>query len=318
MTDWLVRLLVKNYRDTEEAQVRTAYGQMAGAVGIACNIALCVAKGLIGLAAGSVSIVADAVNNLSDAASNIVSMLGFKMASRPADPGHPYGHGRYEYLAGLVVSVLVCAVGLELARGGAERIVHPRATELSVPLVAVMLVSIAVKAWMMGFNRVVGERIDSDTLAATAADSRNDALATTGVLVCAVLSRATGVSLDGWVAAALGVFVLVSGAGLVRDTVNPLLGEAPAPELFAAIQRKILQAPGVLGTHDIMVHDYGPGRKIGSAHVVMPARMDPIEAHHVLDGLEKGILAQDGVQMTLHWDPVRTDAGPWDGDDPDE
>ena len=307
MTDWLARTFVKRHRDTADPAVRAAYGQLAGIVGILCNVALCLAKGAIGLAAGSVSIMADAVNNLSDAASNIVSFLGFKLASRPADPGHPYGHGRFEYLAGLVVSVLVCAVGLELARSGLERTLAPKAVEFSLPLVAVMLASIGVKAWMMGFNAEVGRRISSETLAATAADSRNDVLATLAVLVGAIISQMTGCSLDGPIGLALGVFVLASGAGLVRDTVNPLLGQAPDPELVERIRGRICAHPEVFGTHDLMVHDYGPGRVFASAHVEMPAEASPLATHDLLDNIEQDFLARDGIVMTLHYDPIVTD-----------
>lgn len=307
MTNWLIRTFVKNYRETGDAGVRMAYGQFAGIVGTVCNILLCLGKGLIGLASGSVSIVADAVNNLSDAASNLVSMLGFKLASRPADAAHPYGHGRFEYLAGLVVSVLVTAVGLELARSGLDRILNPRAVSFSLPLVMVMLLSIGAKSWMMGFNQTVARAIGSETLEATAIDSRNDAITTVGVLICAVISQMTGVSLDGWVGLAMGVFVLVSGIGLVRDAVNPLLGEAPSPELVEHIKKKIEDYPGVLGTHDLMVHDYGPGRRFATAHVEMPAEMNPLASHDALDNLEQDFLKNDGLLMTLHLDPIVTD-----------
>lgn len=307
MINWLIRRFVKNYRDVSDPAVRTAYGQFAGIVGIICNVLLCLAKGAIGLAAGSVSIVADAVNNLSDAASNVVSFLGFKLASRPADKIHPYGHGRFEYLAGLVVAVLVCAVGIELARTGFGRILAPRQAEFTAPLIIVMLVSIGMKAWMMGFAQTVGGRIGSEAIEATAIDSRNDAMATLTVLICAVISRMTGYSLDGWVGLAMGAFVLVSGMELVRDAVNPLLGQAPSPELVKRIDSEILSQPGVLGTHDLMVHDYGPGREFASAHVVMSAEMDPMAAHAVLDRIERDLLRQEGLVITLHWDPVPMD-----------
>lgn len=306
MTDLLIRLFVRGYRDAGDAAVRMRYGQFAGAVGTVCNVLLCLAKGAIGLASGSVSIVADAVNNLSDAASNIVSLLGFKLASRPADAGHPYGHGRFEYLAGLVVSVLVTAVGLELARSGLERVLSPEPVAFSLPLVAVMLLSIGAKAWMMGFNQEVAHRIGSETLEATAIDSRNDAATTLAVLVCAVISQGTGIQLDGWVGLAMGVFVLVSGLGLVRDTVNPLLGQAPSPELVRRIRDKILSYPGVLGTHDLMVHDYGPGRKFASAHVEMAAEADPLATHDTIDNIERDLRENDGIVMTLHYDPIIT------------
>lgn len=307
MTDWLSRLLVKNYGRVNDPDVRTSYGLMAGAVGIVCNVVLCLAKGAIGLMSGSVSIVADALNNLSDASSNIVTLAGFKLASKPADKGHPYGHGRFEYLAGLVVAVLVAAVGLELVRSGIERIVEPQQVEFGLPVVVVMLLSIAVKAWMMGFNRTIGRRIESETLEATAIDSRNDVITTLTVLACSTLSWATGVQLDGWVALGVGVFVLVSGLGLVRDTVNPLLGQAPSDEVVNRVHEIILGKPGVLGMHDLMIHDYGPGRKIGSAHVEMSASGDPLKIHAVLDGIEKEVERELGIVLTLHYDPIVLD-----------
>lgn len=239
MTEWLVRRFVKDSGNTGDAAVRTAYGQFAGIVCIVCNIALCIAKGAIGAVAGSVSIVADAVNNLSDAASNIVSLLGFKLASRPADPEHPYGHGRYEYLAGLVVAAVVLAIGINLVGSSVERILDPEPVEFSGALVAVLALSIAVKLWMAAFNRTLGKRIGSETLQATAVDSRNDVISTVAVLASAVVSQATGIQLDGAAGAAVGAFIVWSGIGLVRDTVNPLLGQAPSPELVEHIRTKI-------------------------------------------------------------------------------
>lgn len=306
MTDWLSRMFVKNFGRVNDPDVRVAYGLLASVVCIVCNVVLCLAKGVIGLAAGSVSIVADAVNNLSDASSNMVALAGFKLASRPADAAHPYGHGRYEYLAGLVVSVLVTAVGIELVRSGIERILAPEPVDFSLALVVVMLLSIAVKAWMMSFNRTIGRRIESETLEATAVDSHNDVITTGAVLVCAVVSRFTGVELDGWVGLAVGLFVLASGLGLVRETVGTLLGQAPSPELVEHIREKILGYPGVLGTHDLMIHDYGPGRKFASAHVEMAAEADPLETHDLIDNIEQDFLREDGLVMTIHYDPIVT------------
>ena len=307
MTDWLSRLFVKYCGRVNDPEVRTSYGLMAGVVGIVCNVALCLAKGAIGLASGSVSIVADALNNLSDASSNIVTLAGFKLASKPADKGHPYGHGRFEYLAGLVVAVLVTAVGVELVRSGIERIIDPQPVEFGLPVVVVMLLSIAVKAWMMGFNRTIGRRIESETLEATAIDSRNDAISTLTVLACSAASYATNVQLDGWVALGVGAFVLVSGLGLVRDTVNPLLGQAPSEEVVNRVHEIILGKPGVLGMHDLMIHDYGPGRKFGSAHVEMPASGDPVCIHALLDDIEKEVERELGIVLTLHYDPIACD-----------
>lgn len=307
MTEWLVRHFVRMSEQTDDPAVRMRYGQFAGIVGIICNVMLCLGKGAIGLVSGSVSIVADAVNNLSDAASNIVSLLGFKLASRPADPEHPYGHGRYEYLAGLVVAALVLAIGINLAWSSVQKIIAPSPTEFSGALVAVLVLSIAVKLWMAAFNRSIGRRINSDTLEATAVDSRNDVISTAAVLACACISRATGVDLDGWAGLAVGAFICWSGAGLLRDTVSPLLGQAPSPELVEHIHDKILSYPGVLGTHDLMVHDYGPGRQFASAHVEMAAEADPLESHDLIDNIEQDFKMEDGLIVTLHYDPIVTD-----------
>ena len=307
MIDWLIRHFIPNADDTANAAVRTAYGQFAGIVGIVCNVALCVAKGAIGIVAGSVSIVADAVNNLSDAASNIVSLLGFKLASRPADPEHPYGHGRYEYLAGLVVAALVLAIGINLVGSSVEKIFHPTPVEFNGTLVLILVLSIAVKFWMAAFNRTIGRRIDSETLQATAVDSRNDVISTAAVLASAAISHVCGIQLDGVAGAAVGAFIIWSGIGLVRDTVNPLLGQAPSPELVEHIRAKIMSYPGVLGTHDLMVHDYGPGRQFASAHVEMAAEADPMESHDLIDNIEQDFKSDDGLIVTLHYDPIVTD-----------
>lgn len=304
MTDWLSRMFVRDYGRVNDPGVRVSYGIMAGVVGIVLNVALCVAKAAVGVAAGSVSIVADAVNNLSDASSNIVTLTGFKLASKPADSGHPYGHGRFEYLAGLVVAVLVTAVGFEIIRGGISRIIDPEPVEVSLPLLVIMLLSIAAKAWMMSFNTKLGDRIESETLAATAIDSRNDVITTTAVLVCALVSRFTGLELDGWAGLAVGIFVLVSGLALVRDTVNPLLGEAPSQEMVDRVVALVLATPGILGVHDLMIHDYGPGRKVASAHAEMDSRTSLLTAHTTLDGIERRVAFETGITLTLHCDPI--------------
>ena len=307
MTEWLVKHFVKGYENAEDPAVRARYGQFAGIVGIICNIALCLGKGAIGLIAGSVSIIADALNNLSDAASNVISLLGFKLASKPADPGHPYGHGRYEYLSGLAVAVVIVIIGVELIQTSLDKVLNPAATEFSLAVVAVLVLSILVKLWMSVFNRAIGRRISSTTLEATAVDSRNDVISTGVVLVCAIISHLTGVDLDGIVGIAVGAFIVYSGALLVRDTVNPLLGQAPDPALVSHIQSKILSYPGVLGTHDLMVHDYGPGRQFASAHVEMAAEADPMESHDLIDNIEQDFKENDGLIVTLHYDPIVTD-----------
>lgn len=306
MTEWLIRHFVKDRDNVASSAVRMRYGQFAGIVGIVCNIVLCLMKGAIGLIAGSVSIVADAVNNLSDASSNVVSLLGFKLASRPPDPKHPYGHGRYEYLSALVVAAVIVAVGLELVTTSVDKVVNPTPVEFSWVLVGVLLLSMAVKLWMMVFNNKVGKTINSDVLRATAIDSRNDVIATGAVLLSALVSHFAGIQLDGFMGMAVGAFIIWGGIGLIRETVNPLLGEAPDDAMVEHIREKILSYPGVLGTHDLMVHDYGPGRQFASAHVEMAAEANPLASHDVLDDIEQDFLADDNLIMTLHYDPIVT------------
>ena len=247
------------------------------------------------------------MNNLSDASSNIVSVLGFKLASKPADPEHPYGHGRYEYLSGLVVAALVLLIGLELIKSSVERIIHPEPVEFSLALVAVLLLSMVVKLWMAALNQKLGDRIESETLHATAQDSKNDVLATGAVLACAIVSQVTHVNLDAWVGLAVGAYIGWSGFELIQDTVSPLLGQAPDPKLVKHIRGKIMSYPGVLGVHDLMVHDYGPGRKFASAHAEMAAEVSPLESHDTLDNIEQSFKDEDGMIVTLHYDPIVTD-----------
>ncbi len=307
MTDWLARLFVKNYENVENSAVRSAYGTFASIVCILCNVVLCAAKGVIGFVSGSVSIVADAMNNLSDASSNIISLFGFKLASKPADADHPYGHGRFEYLSGLAVAALIVVIGIELIRSSIDKILAPSPAEFNAVVAAVLVLSILVKLWMAFFNRRIGKRISSTTLIATAVDSRNDVIATAAVLAAAIVSSVTGVDLDGWAGLAVGAFIVYSGVTLLRDTIDPLLGKAPDPEFVKHIHDKIMSYPGVVGTHDLMVHDYGPGRRFASAHVEMPASIDPMESHDVIDNIEEAFRAEDDLLMVLHYDPIATD-----------
>ena len=306
MTDLLLRLFTGDC-DPSSPAYRTRVGFLASITCIACNIVLCAAKAAVGVLAGSVSIVADAVNNLSDASSNIVSLLGFKLASKPADEGHPYGHGRYEYLAGLAVAVIVSALGLDLVKESVGKIFSPEPSEFSTALVAVLLGSMAVKFWMMLFNRSLGRRIDSETLIATAADSRNDVVTTGVVLACAAIGAMTGVSLDGWAGVGVGAFITASGIGLIRDTVSPLLGEAPDPEMVAAIEKIANSYEGVLGLHDLAVHNYGPGKIFASLHVEVDAAVNVMVSHDMIDNIEHQIARQLNIHCTVHMDPINLD-----------
>ena len=285
---------------------RARCGRLAGWVGIICNILLSAGKFIAGNLSGSVSITADALNNFSDASSSLISLIGFQLSEKRPDAEHPYGHARYEYISGFVVAILIIVIGIELLRSGIERIITPQPVDFSIVSMVVMLVSIAVKFGMMIFDRSMGRRIDSKTLIAAAADSRNDCIVTAAVLAAGILSHRTGVQLDGVMAVLVAGFILFSGAGLVRDTMDPLLGNAPSSEMVGKIREKILSYPGVLGTHDLIVHDYGHGRKFATVHVEMAAENDVIKSHEIIDDIERDFL-REGINMLVHFDPVVTD-----------
>ena len=307
MTQLLIHLFVRHPDDTKNAAVRTAYGNLASLVGMACNILLCIGKLLAGTLFGSIAIMADALNNLSDASSNVVSLIGFRLAAKAPDAEHPYGHARYEYLAGLVVSVTILAIGLSLLKESALKVLHPTPVAFSWLSIGVLAASILVKLWLSGFNRAVGKKINSETLMATAADSRNDVLTTGAVLLSTILCSLTGYGIiDGIMGVGVAAFILWSGWGLVMDTLSPLLGESPSPELVEHIERTVMSYPGVLGVHDLMVHDYGPGHQFASLHVEFPAETDPLTAHDVIDNIENDFLKKDRLQVTIHYDPIVT------------
>ena len=307
MTQFLIRCFIKRPDDVKDAAVRTAYGNLASLVGMACNILLCIGKLLAGTLFGSIAIMADALNNLSDASSNVVSLIGFRLAAKAPDAEHPYGHARYEYLAGLVVSVTILAIGLSLLKESALKVLHPTPVAFSWLSIGVLAASILVKLWLSGFNRAVGKKINSETLMATAADSRNDVLTTGAVLFSTILCSLTGYGImDGIMGVGVAAFILWSGWGLVMDTLSPLLGESPSPELVEHIERTVMSYPGVLGVHDLMVHDYGPGHQFASLHVEFPAETDPLTAHDVIDNIENDFLKKDRLQVTIHYDPIVT------------
>lgn len=304
MTNLLLHLFVKDYQNSESPQVRTAIGSLAGFTGICCNLLLCGIKLLIGFLAGSVSITADALNNFSDASGSIVTLVGFKMAGKPADEHHPFGHARAEYLSALGVAGLIFFIGFELVKSSLQKILHPVAVNFSPATAAVLLISIAVKLWMSLFNRSLGKRISSSVLMATSADSRNDCIATAAVLAAALAESFWNLRVDGWMGLAVAVFILWSGWNLAKETVSTLLGESPDPKLRQRIVEDILSRPEVLGYHDLMIHDYGPGRQFASLHVEMDYREDPLECHAIIDELERQCLSSHNVHLVIHYDPV--------------
>lgn len=308
MTKLLINMFVKNKDDLKSQTVRTAYGNFACIVGILCNILLFGGKFLVGTLFGSMSIAADAINNLTDASSNIVSLIGFKLGSRPADEEHPYGHARYEYIAGLVVSAMVIFMGIELMKSGIDKILHPTGVEFSWLSIAVLIGSIALKLWLSLFNTYIGKRISSEALLATAADSRNDCISTGAVLIASIIIHFTDLPIiDGIMGCLVAIFILYSGVMLVKETLRPILGTAPDPEEIKEIKEKVLSYEKVLGIHDLMVHDYGPGNRLLSFHIEMPADYDVMKSHDLIDNIEKDILRDFGMITTIHFDPVVTD-----------
>lgn len=306
MTSFLIRLFIRRREDVQDACVRLSYGNLAGITGIVCNVLLCAIKFFTGLFTGSISITADAVNNLSDASSGVITLLGFKLAGKPADPEHPYGHARMEYLAGLVVSFVILLIGVQLAGESVQKILHPAAATFGIVPAVMLVFSILVKLWMAGFYRSIGKKIDSSTLLAASADSRNDVISTGAVLLALLISAWTDLDLDGWMGMAVALFILYSGIGLIKDTLDPLLGRAPSEDLTQRVEEKILSYEGILGTHDLMVHDYGPGQCFASVHVEMSAEMNVMRSHDIIDTIERDFHEQDHIHLIIHYDPIET------------
>ena len=302
----LVRLFFKDCDNVTDPAVRERYGILSGAVGIVLNLLLSAGKLFAGLMTGSISITADAFNNLSDAGSSVVTLVGFKLAGQKADDGHPFGHGRMEYLAGLLVSLMILLVGVELGRSSIGKILHPEAVDFSLVSTGILAASILVKLWMGQFNRGLGRKIGSAAMAATAADSLSDAVATAAVLAGTLVNRFAHVNIDGWVGLAVAVFILRSGWGAAKDTINPLLGESPDPELVKQLRELVLSHPQVVGMHDLIIHDYGPGRRLCSFHAEVPQDADILDAHDAIDHIEREIKEKFGIETTVHMDPIAT------------
>lgn len=306
MTSVLIKIFLRGV-DTGSAEGRAKVGNLAGIVGIVCNVLLFLGKFIVGTLSGSMAIAADAFNNLSDAGSSIMSLLGFWLGAQKADEEHPFGHARYEYLAGMAVCVMIMAIGLSLAKEGIVKILHPTMPEFGWVTVCVLTGSILLKMWLSVFNRTLGRMIDSDTLKATAADARNDCLSTGAVLLGAFLCSVTNIMIiDGIMATAVAGFILYSGYGLLKDALDPLLGRSPDPELVRMIEKTVLSYPDVLGMHDLLVHDYGPGNQFASLHIEFAAEMDALKAHDLIDNIERDFWKQQHLQVVIHYDPIVT------------
>lgn len=307
MTAFLIRHFVKDYQHTQDPQVRTRYGKFAGTVGVCTNLLLAVLKMLLGMLSGSLAILADGINNLSDSASSIVTLVGFKLAGKPADAEHPFGHERIEYISGLIVSFVILIVGVQLVQEAVGKILHPEAAQTGALTICILIGSMLLKLWQCLFYRNIAKRINATSLLATAADSRNDVFATAAVLGSVIVTICTGVNLDGYLGLAVAILVLITGIQLVRETSGPLLGQAPSKELVDSIYNLIMEYNGILGVHDLAVHNYGPNRWFASIHCEVDARQDVLVSHDLIDNIERTVGADLGIQLVIHMDPIIVD-----------
>lgn len=307
MTSWLIRRFVRDAEQTQLPSVRYAYGRLAGVAGITANLLLFIGKIVVGWLSGSLAIMGDAFNNLSDAGSSVVTLVGAKLSSTPPDKEHPFGHGRMEYLAAMMVAALILMAGLELLTSSVGKIIEPVAVIFRPVSIAVLAVSVLVKLWMSLFYRRIGNRISSATIGAAAIDSRNDVICTLLVLICTVVEWQTGFGIDGYAGVLMALFVMWSGFGVIRETISPLLGQAPDPELVKNIEETVLSYDGVIGIHDLMVHNYGPGRCIVSLHAEVPCHADLLQSHDLIDRVEQEIGEKFQAITCIHMDPVDID-----------
>ena len=306
MTDFLVRIFIKDHTEIERVSVRTAYGVLASAVGILCNVLLFVVKCSVGYLLHSISVMADAFNNLSDAGSSVIGLVGVKMASKPADRDHPFGHGRIEYIAALIVAFLVMEVGFSFFKDAVAKIREPEVLKFQAVSVVEVVLSVGVKLWLGFFNRKLGQRIDSKVMMATAADAMGDVITTTATIASLLFFWATGVNIDGFVGLGVSLVVMWAGVGIAKDTLEPLIGKAVEPEEYARITDFVEGYEGVLGSHDLIVHNYGPGRSMASIHAEVPNDVEIEASHEVIDRIERDALRMLGVFLVIHMDPVET------------
>lgn len=304
LSKFLVNTFIKDNNNTKEKKVRNKFGVLGGAVGIVVNLILVAIKVSVGLITGSIAITADGFNNLSDAASSIITIAGFKLSNMPADKEHPFGHGRIEYISSLIVSFLVILVGLEFVKSSAIRIFNPSKVDFEIIPFILLIVSILLKLWLAGFNRYIGNKIDSKALKAAAVDSLGDVFASTCVSISFLASKFTNFPIDGYVGVVVALIIVYSGVSLVKETLNPLLGEAPDPELVKELESLILSYPHITGIHDLIIHNYGPGRCMASVHAEIPSDMDIMEIHNIIDKAEREISQKLELYLVIHMDPI--------------
>lgn len=307
MNNFLYKTFIKDYENYNDPKVREEYGKLAGIVGVVSNLIICTIKIVAGLLASSISIIADGINNLADAASSVITLIGFKLAAMPEDEEHPYGHARIEYIAGLIVSIIIIFVGFSLAKESVTNIFNPVDVHFTNLTIVILVVSIALKLWQATFNYSAGEKINSTALKATAADSRNDCLSTGAVLVSALIAKFTGLNIDAYLGVAVAAFIIFSGIGLIKETISPLLGESPDEDLVRDIAECALAYDGVLGIHDLVVHNYGPGKIFASIHIEVDADNDIMESHDLVDNIEKELSQKHRIILVAHLDPIKID-----------
>lgn len=307
MTKLLVKLFIKDPENITDMRVREKYGTLSSIVGIVCNILLFVLKYIMGTLSNSIAVVSDAFNNLSDSASCIVTLLGYKIAAKPADKDHPFGHGRMEYLTSLVIAAVILVMGIELFKDSFSKILHPEEVKFRVVVLISLLLSVAVKLWMSGFNTALGKKINSSVMLATAKDSRNDVIATSATIVALVCSTVTDYPIDGLMGIVVSVFILKAGYEIIKDTVDELLGKPADPEITRQIRELVCCDERIIGVHDMIIHNYGPGNMIGSCHAEVKSSEDFISAHDLIDRIEHDIHKQLKIAMTIHMDPIEVD-----------
>lgn len=307
MTDFIIKKFIKDYDNIKSSEVRTSYGKLGSIVGIIANFILSLSKITIGTLFNSISITADGVNNLSDAGSSIVSLIGFKISAKPADKDHPFGHARLEYITGLIIGFIILLLGFELIKSSINKIIHPEATKFSILMIIVLISSIVIKLWLSYFNGNLADRISSATMKATALDSRNDVIATSAVLVSVIIAKFTGFEIDGYMGTLVALFIIYSGISVLKDILNPLLGEMPDEELIQSIENKILEYEGIINIHDLVVHNYGPNRYFATVHAEVDAKEDILKSHDLIDNIERDFSKDLNINLVMHLDPIITD-----------
>jgi cation diffusion facilitator family transporter len=307
LTDFLVKCFVKNYSNIDNAKVRTAYGILSSAVGISCNAILSITKIVIGMLINSISVMADGFNNLSDAGSSVISLIGIKLAGRPADKEHPFGHGRFEYISALVVAILIIQVGLELLQSSFKKVLSPETISFNPVLTVILALSVFIKLWLMLFNRKLGRKINSSVMIATSYDSRNDVLITIATIISAIIAGVTGLKLDAYMGLLVSGFVIISGFKIVKETIEPLLGQAVEYEIFEKITKMVEGYEGIVGTHDLIIHNYGPTHRMATIHVEVPNNMNIEKAHEAIEQIERDVLDKLDIFLVIHMDPIEVD-----------